>query len=117
MLAQHVHLGDLLVERTAVERDAERVRDHRAVLVAQALRARVLVALVAEDAVMDLAQHLARVPARVGEPEAVAAAEAIVGTGHRLRQVGARALHLHEVEVVERLGEPEDDPGTIARVV
>ena len=58
-LAQQVHLGDLLVERAARQRNAERVGGDLAFLVANALRAGVLVALVAEHAVVDLAQHLA----------------------------------------------------------
>ena len=59
-LRTRVHLGDLLVERAARQRDAERVGGDRAGLVANALRAGVLVALVAEHAVVDLAQDLAR---------------------------------------------------------
>ena len=68
-----------------------------AFLVAHALRAGVLVALVAEHAVVDLAQHLARRVAVVGQLEAVAAAQLLVGPDHRLGQLGARPLHVHEV--------------------
>ena len=53
---------------------------------------RVLVALVAEHAVVDLAQHLARGDARVGELEAVAPAQLLVGTDHRLGQPGVGPL-------------------------
>ncbi len=71
---QQVHFRDLLVQRAARERHAERIRANASVLLPKALRARVLVALVAEDAVMRLAGDLARGLARVGEREAVARA-------------------------------------------
>ena len=57
--AHQVHLGNLLVERAPRQRNAERVGGDLAFLVADALRAGVLVALVAQHAVMDLAHHLA----------------------------------------------------------
>ena len=64
---EHVRLGDVLVERAAGERDAERVLlvgvalgDR--VLRLEALGAGVLLALVADDAVVDLVHHLARRP-------------------------------------------------------
>ncbi len=92
-LAQQVHLRDLLVERAAGQRNAERVGHERALLVGDALAAAVLVALVAEHAVVDLAQHLARAETRVGEREAVAPAQLLVRTRQRLRQrrIAARA--------------------------
>jgi hypothetical protein len=116
-LAHHVHLGDLLVERAARQRDAERVRGNRARLVAQPLRAGVLVALVAEHAVVDLADDLACVPARIRELETITPPQAVVGTTHRLRELGPRPLHLDEVEVVDRLRKAEDDPWPVSGIV
>ena len=109
-LAQQVHLRDLLVERAAGQRDAERIGGDGALLVGEPLAAAVLVALVTEHAVVHLAQHLARAEARVGEREAIAAAQGLVRTGERLWQVGARPRDAHEVREVERLGEAEHHP-------
>ena len=53
---------------------------HRAGLVANALRASVLVTLVAQDAVVNLAENLARGVAWVSQFETLAAAELVVGT-------------------------------------
>ena len=85
-LAHGVHLGDFLAERAAGQQDAERVGDDRAFLVANALRAGVLVALVAEHAVVNLAQVFALGVARVGQLEAFAAAQLLVGADQLLRQ-------------------------------
>jgi hypothetical protein len=53
-----VHLADLLVERAAVERDAERVRlDGTRLVVAAALLAGVVARVVAVVAVVDLALY------------------------------------------------------------
>ena len=81
-----------------VERDAERVLlDARpSSLSRRPLRARVLVALVADRAVVDLVHHLARVDAAVGELEAVAAAQVVrrgpptASGSARVRAAGAR---------------------------
>ena len=87
------------------------------VLVAQALRARVLVALVAEHAVVDLAQHLARRHARVGQLEAVAAPQRAVGPDHRVGQLRAPALDLDEVPVVEVSGKRKTTHARYGRIV
>ena len=117
VLPDDVHLRDLLVERAAVQRDPEWVGRDLPLLVTQPLRAGILFALVADDAVVDLAQVLARRAARVGQREPVPAPQALVGTKHCLGQVRARALHLHEVVVVDRLGELEDHPRPIGGIV
>ncbi len=97
----HVHLGDLLVERTAAELDAERVLLDRAVLVAQALAARVLVALVAVEAVVDLLFDLARGAALVGEAEIAALASLFFGADEELGQLGLGPAELDEVLEIE----------------
>ena len=116
-LAQRVHLGDLLVERTAGERNAERVGRDRAGLVVNALRAAVLVALVAEHAVVDLAQVLERRVARVGELEALATAELFLGPEDLFGQRRDGPRDLHQVVVVEVLGETKHHPAPIPRIV
>ena len=93
---EHVHLRDLLVQRAARERHAERIRADTAVLLPKALRARVLVALVAEDAVMRLAGDLARGLARIGEREAVARASVRRQAEARLGKVRPRAFRRDE---------------------
>ena len=115
-LARGVHLRDLLVQRAARQLDAERVLGDLARLVADALGAAVLVALVAEDAVMDLAQHLAGGEARVGQREAVSPAQLAIGAGDDARE-GARTLHVHEMVGVERLGKLERHPVAIPGVM
>ena len=116
-LAQRVHLRDFLVERTAVEADAERVDADRAGLVVQSLRARVLVAVVAQDAVVNLAERLARLHARVGQTKAVAPPQAPLRPDHRLRHIRLRSRDIDQVKVVERLGKPEDHPAAKRLVV
>ena len=116
-LAHRVHLGDLLVERAADQRDAQHVLRDGALLVANALRAGVPVALVAQHAVVHLAQHLGRGVARVGELEALAVPQRAGGPLDLLLHVGARAPDLHEIVVVEVLGEAEHHPALVAGVV
>src|SRR5579885_3036351 len=107
---EDVHLGNLLVERAAGELDAERILFERAVTLAQALRAGVLVALVAVEAVVNLVQNFARPVALVREFEPVAPTQVLVESAHKLRQFRVGALQLHEVLVVERVRESETDP-------
>jgi hypothetical protein len=71
---QLVHLGDLLVQRTALQGDAERVLlPGRRLRVEETLGAGVLLALVAEQAVVRLAEHFALRHARIGQGEALPA--------------------------------------------
>src|SRR5262249_52878972 len=98
-LLEEVRLGDLLVERAAGERDAERVLLEAARLLVQTLRARVLLALVAVEAVVDLRLHFARTHTRIGEREAVAAPKILGRALGDLGEVGARAPELHQVLV------------------
>ncbi len=69
-----VHLGDLLFERAAGDVDAERI-DLVAVVLAitHAFGARIRIAVVAIDAVIDLVEDVPRIGARVGQCETVAA--------------------------------------------
>src|SRR2546421_11681828 len=97
-----MHLGNLLVERTARECDAQRVLLERAVALFESLRARVLVALVAVETVVDLFQNLARRVALVRELETVAAAQVLVQPAHQLRQVRRGPLDLPAVFAIER---------------
>src|SRR5262249_27603903 len=117
LFAQRVHLRDLLVERTAGQLDPERVRRDLAVLVVKTFRARILVALVAEDAVVDLAEHFADGEARIGQPEAVAAPQAPVGPEHGLGPRLIRAPHLDQIEIVEGFGKSEDHPAAVRAIV
>ncbi len=71
----------------------------------------------AEHAVVNLAQHFPHVHARVGQLEAVAAAQAPVGAEHRFGQGGLGTLDVDEMPVVERFGKAEDDPGAIGAIV
>ena len=112
-LAHRMHLGNLLVERAAGQRDAERIRRDLAFLVLDALRAGVLVALVAQHAVVDFALHFTRRVARIGQREALAAPQLRVRAEHLLGQLGVEPLDLDEVLVVEGLGETEHHPATI----
>ena len=54
--------------------------------------------------------------ARVGQLEAVTAAQPIVGADHPLRQVGPRPLHVYQAPVVERFRKPEYHPAAIRRI-
>src|SRR5205085_11630801 len=110
LLLKKMHLRNLLVERAPSEDYAERVFLERAVTLFESLRARVLVALVAVEAVVDLFQNLARRVALVRQFEAVAAAQVLVESAHKLRQVGFGAFDLNEVLVIERVREAETDP-------
>jgi hypothetical protein len=102
VLAHQVHLADLLLERAAHQLDAQRVGLERpGLVVAQALGARVLVAIVAVEAVVDLALDLALVHASVGEDEALAVAALVVRTHEELRQRRVGAAQLHQVHVVD----------------
>ena len=115
--SEQVHLGDVLVERAAVERDAERVLLHRAVLlVDRPRRARVLLALVAEEAVVDFLEPTSRGHAPIGQPEAVAPAPLHFRPGHLFGQLGARPLDLDQPRVVERFGHAQRRPSVVAVV-
>ena len=74
LLFEQVHLRDLFVERAALGLDAERVALRRAVRLAKAGRARILLALVADQAVVDLGQRIAHRAAVVGQLKTVAPA-------------------------------------------
>ena len=125
-LPEQMHLGDLLVEWTPVQVDPQRVHRGRRDLIAggvpacglvQTFRTRILVALVAQHAVVDLAQHLARRHTPVSQREPVAAPQPIIRADHPLRHLRPRALHIHEPPVVERLGKAEDHPRAIRVIV
>src|SRR5690606_7965448 len=94
VLLEPVHLRDLLVERAAGERDAERVHlepaFRLALLLRKAFGAEIAVVVVAVDAVVDLMHRCTRRHARVREPEAVAAAER---RGRALQPAGLVAGH------------------------
>jgi hypothetical protein len=93
-----VHLADALVERAPVELDAERVLLDLARLgILDSLGARVLVAVVAVEAVVDLALDLALVHAPVGELEALARAALVLGADEELGELGIAAVELHEL--------------------
>ena len=100
-----------------VELDAERVdgdpdRLLRRALrrVVQPLRAGILVALVAQHAVVDLAQDFAPLQRASVSLKPSRRRRRRVGAEHRFGQLRARALDLDEMPVVDVLGKPEDDP-------
>ena len=105
--AEEMHLGDLLVEGAAGERDAQRVRLDPAVLVVKPFGAGVLVAVVAIEAVVDLARDLERGHAAIGEAEAVPGAAVL---GRALQQVRRRAAELHQIFVDDGVGQTEGNP-------
>ncbi len=107
---QDVHLADLLVERAARERDAQRVALERAMLVVHALRARVLLALVAVHAVVGLVRDLARGHARVRERKPVAPAAVLGRPVGDVRQLRVGPAQRHELVVVHVVRHLERDP-------
>ena len=78
VLLHHVHLGNLLVERAAGQRDAEHGRFERAVFFLEAGRATVLALVVALDAVVRLIERGRQVHARIGQLEAFAMAPVVL---------------------------------------
>ena len=73
--AQRVHLADLLVERTAGQRHAERrLLEFAGLAILQPVAAGILALRVAPDAVVDLVQRLLRVHPGIGQREPVASA-------------------------------------------
>ena len=83
----------------------------------KALRAGILVALVAEHAVVNLAQHLARASCAIGQREAVAAAQPRVGADHVLGQLGERPLHAPRDARFDVFRKAEDHPARGRRIV
>ena len=109
--AQLVELGDPLLQRTAGERHVERrlLERHLAVgglLLGQSARARVLALLVAPDAVVRLVEAADEVGAGVGQREALAPAQRVIGRqlprGDAVRVSGLDRHQLHEVELARR---------------
>ena len=74
VLLGHVHLGDLLVERAAVQRDAEHGLLELAGLLAHARGAGVFALVVALDAVARLIERAREIRAGVGQLKAFAMA-------------------------------------------
>ncbi len=116
-----VHLGDLLVERTAGERDTERVLLIAAGLeILEALRAGVFFTVVAKNAVVRLPDDFASRHARIRELEALAPAPAPGRTDPFLGAVRARPVRGNQARVVDCFGQPERNPardgGTQRRV-
>jgi len=103
-----VHLRDALFQGTAGERDPERVLLVAGrVLLRKTLRAGVLLALVAIDAVVDLAADLARAHPRVGELEAVAAALVLLVAREESGVLRIGPLEGHQLLEVERPRQPQ----------
>jgi hypothetical protein len=108
-----VHLADLLFERAPLKGDAERVLLERSggLRLAHPLRARILVALVAVEAVVDLLLDVPRVHSPIGERERAALAPSRVGADEQLGERGLRAPQVNEVRPVERARLVEGRPG------
>ena len=107
--AQLVEFGDLLLERAAGERHAERALLERIVggavgrlLLEQPVRAGVLALLVAPDAVVRLVERRRRGPCRGRSARSRrAAAHGRPAIFHAIDAVAVRELDRHEVHVVE----------------
>ncbi len=104
----HVELGDLLLERATGERHAEdRLAEgfcRRFLL--QAFRARVLVLLVAPDAVVRLVERADQVGAGIGERKPFAVTQMIEPVlGKAARRIGVHRHQAHEIELARRLEE------------
>ena len=107
--AQLVELGDLLFERAAGERHAERALLERIVgrrragglLLEEAARAGVLALLVAPDAVVRLVERAGEIHAGVGQREALAPPHVVAGELPGVDAVHVRQLERHELHVVE----------------
>ncbi len=117
LLSERVHLGNLLVERASAQLDAERVDRNPAVPLVKPFGAGVLVALVAQHAVVNLAQDLAGRHPRVGQLEAVTGAESPIGPHHRFGQLWYRPLHVDQPPIIERFRKPENHPVPVGRIV
>ena len=96
-----IHLGDLLVERTAGERDAERALLELAGLLAQPLRAAVLALVVAPDAVVGVIERAGEIGAGIGQREAVAGAAVRLGQLEHRHAVDRFGLDRHEMERID----------------
>ena len=86
VLSQKVHLGDFFVEGTTLKGNPEGVLFVAARFFDKALRARVFLSLVAENAVIDFAQDLFRGHSRIGELETVAVTQMSFGAEHFFRK-------------------------------
>ena len=105
-----VHLGDLLFERAARQRHAERAELERPGLLAEPGRAAILVLVVALDAVPGLVERPRQVGAGVGEVEPLAM-PAVLGMPQELRGAGDLARDVRDQVIdVDLLGDLEDDP-------
>src|SRR6266540_6695691 len=108
---QLVHLGNLLVERAARESDAQRVLlEGGRLLVEEALRAGVLLPLVAEDAVVGLSEHLAAGHPPDRQLETLAAAAAGPGSHALLRKSAVGPVGLYEGVVIHGLRQVKGGP-------
>src|SRR5262249_27395699 len=111
LAAELMHLRDLFVQRAPGQRYAQEVLLEGGGLdVEETLRARVLLTLVAEEAVVGLAQDLAPVHSKVGQAEPVAPAAARSRSDSLLRNGAVGALGLNESGVVHRLGQVKGGP-------
>ncbi len=118
LLAHQVHLADFLAERAAAELDAQRVLLHGAGLCfVKALRARVFVAVVAVEAVVDLGFDIARAFSSIREGETFALAAAVIGPDEKLGELLVRSAKLDEVHRVDRVRRVERRPAPRAIVM
>src|SRR5439155_21448062 len=108
LASRGVHLGDALLQRTAGQRSAERILPvARGVLLLKTLGAGILLALVAVDAVIDLAARLARGHPGIGQAEAVAPALVLLASREQLRTVRARTPERDQPLEVEWVRQPQ----------
>ena len=112
-----MHFGNLLVERTTGERNVEGIDCDAAVRIVNTFRTTVFVALVTQNAVMNLAENLTWSHSRVCQRESIPATQPILRPDQLLRKCGVGALMLHEVEVINGFRKPETNPVAIRGIV
>ena len=110
LLAQLVHFRNAFFQRTASQRDPQWIALEAARLVPKSVRAGVLFAWMADDAVVDLAQILLAIHPKIGQFEAVPHPAMLSRSDDCFLQVRGGPFNLHQVLVVERFRSDKRDP-------
>ncbi len=121
--AKLVELRDLLFERTAGKRDAERAllerilerRSARGLLLEEAARARILALLVTPDAVVRLAERVREVHPAIGQRESVAPPDATAGELPGLGVADVRRVERNELHRVDLARRAEEHAALVQR--
>ena len=110
VLAQDVHLADLLVQRAAAQGDAERVLLHRAVSCRASPSSTSPSRARGSTCSSPPRRDLARRHAGVGQPEPVAAPPVLRRPVGQVGQLGVRPAQRHQVLVVDRCADDGTPP-------